>query len=52
LKSELAFRPVAEIDELFEIVEAILGNLAIETIARIFSNWIERLKQILNANRD
>jgi hypothetical protein len=36
LKNELAFRPVAEIGEPLEIVKAVLGTLAIETIARIF----------------
>jgi hypothetical protein len=47
LKSKLALGPIAEIDELFEIVEVILVALAFETIASVLSSWIERLKQFL-----
>jgi hypothetical protein len=43
-KSESASRPVAQIDEFFQAVEAIQDILIIETIAKIFSNWIERLQ--------
>jgi hypothetical protein len=38
VENELAFQSIAGIDEPLEIVKEILGTLAIEIIARIFSN--------------
>jgi hypothetical protein len=52
LKGELCSRPVSEINGLFEIVEEILSTLTADTIARVFANWIERLKQVIDANGD
>jgi hypothetical protein len=37
LKSELGFPPVADIDELSDVMEAILCTLIIEIIASIFT---------------
>jgi hypothetical protein len=44
LKSKLASRPVVEINQRFEIIKNILRTLTIKKIARVFSNWIERLE--------
>jgi histone-lysine N-methyltransferase SETMAR len=52
LKGELSSRPVSEIIGLFEIVEEILSTLTPDTIARVFANWIERLKQVIDINGD
>jgi hypothetical protein len=52
LKDELSSRPISEINGLFEIVEDILSTLTPDTIARVFANWIERLKQIIDTNGD
>jgi hypothetical protein len=52
LKGELSSRPVNEINGLFEIVEIILSTLTPDTIARVFVNWIERLKQVIDTNGD
>jgi hypothetical protein len=52
LKRELASWPIAEIDKLFHVIGAILRTLTIETVASVFSSWIERLKQIINTNDD
>jgi hypothetical protein len=50
LKSELSSRSVGEIGELFEIVDEILSSLRPDTIARVFANSIERMKQIITTN--
>jgi hypothetical protein len=52
LKGELSSRPVSEINGLFEIVEEILSIFTPDTIARVFANWIERLKQVIDTNGD
>jgi hypothetical protein len=36
----------------FEIVEEILSTLTPDTIARVFANWIERLKHVIDTNGD
>jgi hypothetical protein len=52
LKGELSSRQVSEFNGLFEIVDKILSTLTPGTIARVFENWIERLTQVMNTNRD
>jgi hypothetical protein len=52
LKGELSSRPDSEINGLFEIVEEILITRTSDTIARVFANWIERLKQVTDINGD
>jgi hypothetical protein len=52
LKSEFSSRLVSEIHGLFEIVEEILNTLTPGTIARIFADWIERLKQVIDTSGD
>jgi hypothetical protein len=52
LKSELSSQQVSKINGLFEIVDETLSTLPADTIARVFRNWIERLTQVFNANRD
>jgi hypothetical protein len=52
LKGELSSRPVSEIYGLFEIAEEILSTLTSDTIARVFANWIERLKKVIDTNGD
>jgi hypothetical protein len=52
LKGELSSRQVSEFNRLFEIVDEILSTLTPDTIAGVFENWIERLTQDINTNRD
>jgi hypothetical protein len=52
LKDELCSPPVNEINGLCEIVEEILSILTPDTIAPVLANWIERLKQVIDANGD
>jgi hypothetical protein len=52
LKGELYSRSLSEINGLFEIVEEIMSTLTPDTIARVFANWIERLKQVIDTNGD
>jgi hypothetical protein len=52
LKGELASRSGGEISEFLEVIDKIINILATETIARSFSNWIERLKEVINIDGD
>jgi hypothetical protein len=49
---EFAFQSVDEISELFNVVEEMLNPLTTETIARVLSNWIERLKRFIDIHGD
>jgi hypothetical protein len=52
LRNKLASRFIAEIDQLSKVMEAIPSTFTIETTASVFSNWIERLKQIIDIDGD
>jgi hypothetical protein len=52
LKGELYSRSVSDINGLFEIVDEIMNTVTPDTIARVFANWIERLKQVIDTNGD
>jgi hypothetical protein len=52
LKGELSSRSVRDISELFELVDEILSTLTMDTIPRVFANWIERLEQVISTNGD
>jgi hypothetical protein len=47
LKSKPSSRSMGEIGELFETVDETRSTLRLDTIATVFGNWIERLKQFI-----
>jgi hypothetical protein len=48
LKGDLASPSIGKISEFFERFEEILSVLTTETIARVFSNWDDRLKHVID----
>jgi hypothetical protein len=52
LKGGLSFRSVSDANGFLEIVAEILSILTRDIIARVFANWIERLKQVIDTNDD